>query len=111
MSARSFVLNKKRQGNITVYHDGLGFYQIVLHSTPVFTRYTDGTIELRSGGWETTTTKTAINRAFDLFDIQGRIWQTKYVWKLTYEGITTNFYDGMQVNGAVWRMLRRLSIG
>ena len=111
MSARSFVLNKKRQGNITVYHDGLGFYQIVLHSTPIFTRYTDGTIELRSGGWETNTTKTAINRAFDLFDIQGRIWQTKYVWKLTYEGVTTNFYDGMQMNGAVWRMLKRLSIG
>lgn len=52
MSARSFVLNKKRQGNITVYHDGLGFYQIVLHKTPVFTKYTDGTIELRTGGWE-----------------------------------------------------------
>jgi hypothetical protein len=111
MSARSFDLNKKRQGNITVYHDGLDFYQIVLHNTAVFTRYNDGMIELNSGGWQTNTTKTAINRAFDLFGVNGRVWQTKFVWKLTYEGITTNFEDGMQVNGAVWRMLKRLSIG
>jgi hypothetical protein len=111
MSARSFVLNKKKQGNITVYHDGLGFYQIVLHRTAVFTKYNDGSMELNSGGWQTNTTKTAMNRAFDLFGVNGRIWQKNFEWKLTYEGVTTNFYDGIQVNGAVWRMLRRLSIG
>jgi len=111
MSARSFSLNKRKQGNITVHHDGLNFYQIVLHDTAVFTKYTDGSIELSSGGWQTNTTKTAINRAFDLFGVNARIWQTKFVWKITYEGITTNFYDGMKVNGAVWQMLKRLSVG
>jgi hypothetical protein len=111
MSARSFILHKKRQGNITVHYDGLSFYQIVLHNTAVFTKYTDGSIELSSGGWESPTTKAAINRAFNLFGISARIWQTKFVWKITYEGITTNFYDGIKVNGSVWQMLKRLSIG
>lgn len=110
MSARSFNLKKRRQGNITVNHDGLGFYEIILHQTSVVTKYNDGSIVLNSGGWMTSTTKTAINRAFDLLGINARVWQRNFVWKLTYEGITTQFEDGMVVAGAVWKMIRRLSI-
>ena len=111
MSARSFNLKWRRQGNITVHHDGLGFYEIILHQTPVFIKYNDGSIVLNSGGYRTNTTKTAINRAFDLLDINARVWQRNFEWKLTYEGITTQFEDGMVVAGSVWKMVRRLAIG
>jgi hypothetical protein len=111
MSARSFNLKKRRQGNITVNHDGLNFYEIILHETSIFTKYNDGSIVLSSGGWQTKTTKTAINRAFHLLDINACVWQKNFTWKLTYEGITTQFEDGMVVAGSVWKMVRRLAIG
>lgn len=110
MSARSFTLEKRRQGIITVNTDGLDFYEIILHHTSVFVKYSDGSIVLNSGGWRTNTTKTAINRAFDLLGIKARVWQKNFNWKLTYEGVTTQFEDGMVVAGAVWKMLRRLSL-
>jgi hypothetical protein len=110
MSARSFDLNKRRQGNITVNHDGMEFFEIVLHNTSVFTRYTDGTVILNSGGWNTTTTKTAMNRAFDLFRMNARVWQSNFQWKVTFNGVTTNFHDGMEVNGPMWRMLEKLAL-
>lgn len=110
MSARSFSLDKRRQGNITVNRDGMDFFEIVLHRTSVFTKYTDGTIVLSSGGWKTTTTKTAINRAFDLFNIDARVSQSNFQWKLTLNGVTTNFYDRMEINGPVWQMLERLAL-
>lgn len=110
MSARAFTFAKRRNGIVTTHTDHVGFYEVILHNTTVFTKYHDGSIVLNSGGWRTNTTKTAINRAFDLLDINARIWQKNFNWKLTYEGVTTQFEDGMVVAGAVWKMLRRLSL-
>jgi hypothetical protein len=51
-----------------------------------------------------------MNRAFDLFRMNARVWQSNFQWKVTFNGVTTNFHDGMEVNGPMWRMLEKLAL-
>jgi hypothetical protein len=100
MSARSFVLHKRRQGNITVNNELMGT-AITLHNTRVFLfDRSNNDIVLNSGGWQTVTTKTAINRAFNLFNLPFRVLQVNGKWFIgNYKNdFTIEFYDGMTLN-------------
>jgi len=95
MSARSFDINKTtKQSNIQVFHEG-GIVKVKLHNTYVFCMSENGTIVLNSGGWQTNTTKTAINRAFSQLNIDGHISQVKGQWFVTFNGEKYSFKDGM----------------
>jgi hypothetical protein len=102
MSARSSTLNKRRQGNITVSKTqvvGEGEQVIItLHQTNVVVKQSTGEIHLNTNGWETVTTKTAINRALELLGVKAYISQKKGVWYLTTEGETVAYKDGMVIN-------------
>ena len=110
MSARAFTFTKRRNGIVTTYTDHSSYYEVVLHSTSVFKMYGDGIIELNSGGWRTNTTKTAINRAFDLLNIPARLWQKNFEWYLTYDNMTIEFYDKMTAAGSISRIMKKLNI-
>jgi len=64
-------------------------YAIRLHYTDVVTICKNGTYVLRSGGWQTNTTKARINQYSPV-----GIYQEKFVWYLV-DG--TEFYDGITV--------------
>jgi hypothetical protein len=95
MSARSFNLDKRRQGNITVNKDDQGQIVIVLHKTAIVVRQPNGEIHLNTNNWHTVTTKTAMNRAFTLLNVNAHIHQAKGVWYLTYNGEVMPYKDGM----------------
>jgi len=94
MSARSYNLNKRRQGNITVKNGGM---TVQLHNTDVVDFY-HTFIKLNSGGYFTRTTATAINRYFSLQNIPAYVSFSKRGNILLYKGEQYNFYDGMQLN-------------
>jgi hypothetical protein len=101
MSARSFTLDKKRQGNITVNRtmvEGVGEQiQVVLHDTAIVTKMPAGEVVLRSGGWLTNTTKTAINRGLSLLGLTVSIKQAKGQWFLIDGQDRLEFFDNMTV--------------
>ena len=66
-----------------------GSVAIILHSTPVVTIHPNDTATLRSGGWETHTTKDRINKYSPV-----KVYQKKYRWFLS-DG--TEFFDGIKV--------------
>ena len=98
MSARSFTLNKRRQGNITVVeHRSIKY--IRLHLTNVITHNLENkTIYINTGGYFTNTTKTAINRYLFLINSDVRIIQVKRQWYLVSEFANIPFYDGIRIN-------------
>lgn len=103
MSARSFTLNKRRQGNITVDRtivDGCGEQiRVILHNTAVVVKMPDGRVMLNSGGWSSLTTKTAINQALMLLDRPERVVMKNGHWFLVQRDgkkeIRADFFDGM----------------
>lgn len=102
MSARSFTLDKRRQGNITVDRtivEGEGEQiRIILHRTAVVTKQPNGELHLNTNGWETVTTKTAMNRAFQLLGVNAYIYQKKGSWFIVTNGETVDYEDGMVIN-------------
>jgi hypothetical protein len=91
MSARSFTLNKRRQGNITVERTHVvgevnDHIQVILHNTAVVTQMPSGELHLSTGGWRTVTTKTAINRALMLLGVKASVSQRKGAWYVSING-------------------------
>lgn len=97
MSARSFTLDKKKQGNILVEVKG-NVTDIRLHGHLVAYKNAVGTIVLSSCGYKTNTTKTAINRFLELMNRSERVVQIKGEWYLN-QGTKNkvSFIDGMKV--------------
>lgn len=96
MSARSFKLTDKRQGNIQVtrYQDG-SITTVDLHNNTVVKHLENG-IVLSSCGWRTVTTKTAINRYLTLINYPASVFQKKGNWYVRFsDGNETVFSDGM----------------
>lgn len=93
MSARSFTLNKRRQGNITIERDSLSL-NCVLHKTTVC-KITGNQVQLQSGGWQTITTKTAINRFLFLNGFNYGIVQIKGIWFIEHGTSLKPYVDGM----------------
>lgn len=96
MSARSFVLNKKKQGNITVEIKG-NVIDVRLHGHLVAYKTAVDDIILSSCGYHTPTTITAINRFLDLLDRSERVVQIKGEWFLSQGENTVKFTDGMKI--------------
>ena len=102
MSARSFVLTKKNQGNIRVdSNDVTGYVGIFLHGHNVATKNESGEIILSSCGWHTPTTKTAINRFLELMGRDERVVQAKGEWTINGQ----EFKDGMILGTKLDRVL------
>ncbi len=97
MSARSFTLDKKRQGNITIVRSENGGIVVQLHGHSVAGKDETGAIFVNSCGWHTVTTKTAINRFLDLLGVNWGVTQKKGNWFLTDNKTTLEFKDGMRV--------------
>ena len=66
---------------------------ITLHSTDVVTIHEDGTYTLRTGGWQTVTTKDRINQYSPV-----RVYQRKYEWFVKINGRELPFMEGMVVS-------------
>jgi hypothetical protein len=110
MSARTFDISKtKKYGNITVINSESKI-SVILHSTEVVRLdKVENKVYLSSGGWRTSTTKTAINNALKQIEsLTGQnlpeVYQRNFSWFLT-DG--TEFRDGMEL--AVYPLLQALA--
>lgn len=68
--------------------------QVIYHGTPVVT-WNEHQIVLRSGGWETVTTKTRMNQASYEYRLGYHVFQKDHQWYVTFKGEDHEFYDGM----------------
>lgn len=101
MSARSFNLNKKKQGNIEVIQSENGYISVLLHGHKVACKFDSGEIILSSCGYHTPTTKTAINRFLELIGRDERVVQVKGEWSIDGQ----IFHDGMTLGTKLDRVL------
>lgn len=85
--------NRRKVGNNT-YAEILqdNSVSITLHSTDVVTIHEDGTYTLRSGGWQTLTTKDRINQYSPV-----RVYQRNFEWFVKINGKEFPFMEGMVV--------------
>lgn len=68
---------------------------VVYHSTAIVT-FTANSVTLRSGGYETVTTKRKMNQAANQFNLGFSVVQRDFDWFVTLpNGIETPFRDGM----------------
>lgn len=85
--------SKRKIGNNTYAEMNVdGSVGIWLHSTEVVTIHPDNTYTLRTGGWQTSTTKNRINQYNPV-----RVYQRKYEWFVTINGKEFPFMEGMVV--------------
>lgn len=70
---------------------------VTYHMTPIVTvDKRNGFITLRSGGWETVTTKRKLNQASHQFGLGYSVSQRNFVWYLTLpSGVEVEFEDGV----------------
>jgi hypothetical protein len=81
----------------TTVIEGYGTGMVKYHST-VIVEWTDQKIILRSGGWETVTTKRKMNQAARQFLLGFTVFQKDFVWFVTLpNGQTVEFADGMTI--------------
>lgn len=73
---------RKVQGVATDIVRSNGKTKIVYHGTPVVT-FDGATIELRTGGWRTATTKLRMNQASAEFGLGFSVYQQGYVWYIS----------------------------
>lgn len=89
MSARTFDLNKARKyGNIQIKnyseHDGL-YTEVLLHGNRIMLiNNVDKWFEMTDCGWQTATTKTALNTALKQFRPDVSIYQFKGQWVVKF---------------------------
>ncbi len=82
----------------TAIYQSDGYTCIRYHSTEVV-RFNDDEIILNSGGWQTKTTKSRMNKVSDAFQLGFRVSQRQGEWFVDYFaneiGDTYSFNDGM----------------
>ena len=79
----------------TAWYDEGSTGSVVYASTAIVSWY-DGKVTLRSGGWETVTTKRKMNQASHQFDLGFGVYQRNHVWYVDLpDGDTVLFTDGM----------------
>lgn len=74
--------------------EGGGGYSIILHRTPIVTYHPDGGITLRTGGFETVTTKARMNEVLPQYV---RVSQEAREWYVYVHGERRKFFDGMRI--------------
>lgn len=71
----------------------------VVYTKTTIVEWRDGQITLRSGGWETVTTKRKMNQASNQFALGFSVYQKDYTWWVDKpDGETVLFEDGMTFN-------------
>lgn len=75
----------------TIKNDG-GIIRVTYHRTDIvtFNRNTHQ-IELNTGGYFTSTTKTRMNQASNQYNFNYKVYQKKGDWFVDHDGITTKF--------------------
>lgn len=88
-----------RKGNTTV-HNCSEYLIVALHNTNIFLiDKTEDTIRLKSGGWETVTTKQRLNQASEDYHCGFHVYQKNFVWYVALKnGDTVPFKDGMKLD-------------
>lgn len=91
-----------RKGNTRGLRDK-GSLSVRYHSTEIV-NVRDGSITLRSGGWESVTTKQRMNQAAREFDLGFAVFQADYRWYVMIDGSKHHFRDGMSFRApADWK--------
>ena len=86
--------NKLSTYKTTWFNDG-SHGGVTYHRTNIVSWF-DGKITLRSGGWESVTTKRKMNQASNQFDLGFGVFQKNYEWFVDLpNGETVPFVDGM----------------
>ena len=79
----------------TVHTDDKDEMHVIYHKTAIVS-FDQDKITLRSGGWETVTTKRKMNQASEQFNLKFSVYQKDYVWYVvTPQGHTIEFTDGI----------------
>lgn len=76
-----------------IYTDENGTH-VTYHGTRVVS-FNDKEITLRSGGWQSYTTKARMNQAANQFNLKFSVYQERSTWFVNWRGTTTLFRDGM----------------
>lgn len=90
-SIRETSVHRWNNGAIAVYYQG----------TAVVTYNPNGTVTLRSGGWETATTKQRIND-FSPFSV----YQRDYTWYVATSAGVVRFYNGITLDPATGEVVQ-----
>ena len=80
-----------------IYRTPEGVRQFLYHSTAVVAVHPDGSIVLDSGGWETATTKTAMNQASNQAGLGFHVYARARQWFVSWRGTELEFTDGMRL--------------
>ena len=79
-----------RRGTTVTKTDKVTYVQY--HQT-VVVEFNEHVIVLRTGGWNTVTTKARMNQASSQFDLDYHVYVSKGIWYVTFRGVTTLFPD------------------
>lgn len=74
-----------------------GMTHVKYHSTDVVS-FDASRIILRSGGWQTVTTKRRINQANNQFALGVQVYQKRFYWYVVTKAGTFGFVDGMVID-------------
>jgi hypothetical protein len=71
-------MSKISSNNTKVITQDDGTVVVRLHRTDVVTLFTDGTVVLNTGGWDTVTTRARMNQAANQLGLHYRVFREKY---------------------------------
>ena len=96
----NFALSNKGNwagSNTTVsYNDSTNCSQVYLHGHQIATLdHNTNALKLDSCGYESVTTKARLNAILEEVKWGCRVFQKKFEWFVSYNGTTTDFFDGM----------------
>ena len=95
METRKMAYNKLSTYKTAWTEDANGVGSVIYTSTAIVS-WDNDTITLRSGGWETVTTKRKMNQASHQFGLGFGVYQRDYTWFVDMpDGDTVLFTDGM----------------
>ena len=84
--------HKRLANNTYLRRVDIDNFAVCLHSTDVVTLHPDGSYTLRTGGWQTPTTKDRINEYSP-----ARVSQRKFEWFVRVNGAEAPFFEGMTI--------------
>lgn len=74
-------------------NESTGTKSFFYHNTPVVSIFKDGSIALNSAGFQSVTTKRAMNQASNEYNLGFTVYQLKGLWLVTWKGETIPFFD------------------
>ena len=81
----------------TIATDEQGWTHVTYHQTQVVSFHPDKGVVLRSGGWQTVTTKRRMNETAKQFRLGFRVFQKAFEWFVETRWGTVPFADGINI--------------